>query len=145
MQLFKKNDGTGTLRELKEILFAMHPSGDFTEWIPSSKIHKMIEILKEIRKRDKYSKTVIFSQWTTLLNILGPALELHRFQYVRYDGAMSATERVEAIDTFTQDKSKTVALISLKAGGVGLNLTCATQVILMDLWWNPKVEVLVIN
>jgi SNF2 family DNA or RNA helicase len=142
-QLFDKTvEKNTTSTELKDIVFALHPSGDFNEWITSSKVKAMIEILKTVRKRDRYSKTVIFSQWTSMIDIIGVALSMDRFQYVRYDGSMSALERVEAVDSFFQDKNKTIALISLKAGGVGLNLTCATQVILMDLWWNPKVEVL---
>jgi SNF2 family DNA or RNA helicase len=135
-----KNSTDTSSKELESILLSMHPSGQFDEWITSSKIKKLLEILVETRKRDRTIKTVIFSQWTGFLNLIQTALNLHRFQFVRYDGTMSVQERVDAVDSFTSDKSKTVALISLRAGGVGLNLTCASQVVLMDLWWNPKVE-----
>jgi SNF2 family DNA or RNA helicase len=61
-------------------------------------------------------------------------------KFVRLDGSMNRLDREVVIQTFKNDAEITVFLISLKAGGTGLNLTAATQVFIMDPWWNPAVE-----
>ncbi|KAL0563722.1 hypothetical protein V5O48_018343 [Marasmius crinis-equi] len=62
------------------------------------------------------------------------------FNYTRYDGAMNKSERDRALEAVKKDPSVTVILMSLKAGGVGLNLAECNHVILADIWWNPAVE-----
>ena len=63
-----------------------------------------------------------------------------QLQHVRLDGSMSAEERRKALRRFREERGVRVLLLSLKAGGVGLNLTAATRVYLLDPWWNPAVE-----
>ena len=86
-------------------------------------------------------KSVVFSQWSAMLDLVGVALRREpQLQHVRLDGSMSAEERRKALRRFREERGVRVLLVSLKAGGVGLNLTCATRVYLLDPWWNPAVE-----
>ncbi|MBW0485311.1 hypothetical protein O181_025026 [Austropuccinia psidii MF-1] len=85
-------------------------------------------------------KSVVFSQWTKLLDKIGNALDEFRIGYARLDGTMHRTERNKNIDKLKTDPKCEVLLVSLRAGGVGLNLTCAQRVYLMEPFWNPAVE-----
>ncbi|KAJ2932690.1 hypothetical protein H1R20_g4421, partial [Candolleomyces eurysporus] len=85
-------------------------------------------------------KTIVFSQWTTMLDKIEDALELSGIRYDRLDGTMRRDERNRAMDALKYDPACEVLLVSLKAGGVGLNLTAAQRVYLMDPYWNPAVE-----
>lgn len=89
-------------------------------------------------------KVVVFSQFTTMLDLIertlrggGPALARG---YVRLDGSMSQRARDDAINSFRTSPATFVFLISLKAGGLGLNLTEASVLYLCDPWWNPAIE-----
>ncbi|CAA7268014.1 unnamed protein product [Cyclocybe aegerita] len=85
-------------------------------------------------------KTVVFSQWTSMLDKVEDALESAGIRYDRLDGTMKRDERTRAMDALKHDPGCEVLLVSLKAGGVGLNLTAAQRVYLMDPYWNPAVE-----
>ncbi|TDL28201.1 hypothetical protein BD410DRAFT_824903 [Rickenella mellea] len=85
-------------------------------------------------------KTVVFSQWTSMLDKVEDALEAAGIRYDRLDGTMKRDERTRAMDNLKHDPGCEVLLVSLKAGGVGLNLTAAQRVYLMDPYWNPAVE-----
>ncbi|KAF9015548.1 SNF2 family N-terminal domain-containing protein [Cyathus striatus] len=85
-------------------------------------------------------KTVVFSQWTSMLDKIEDALELAGIRYDRLDGTMKRDDRTRAMDALKYDPACEVLLVSLKAGGVGLNLTAAQRVYLMDPYWNPAVE-----
>lgn len=85
-------------------------------------------------------KTVVFSQWTTMLDKVEEALDFAGIRYERLDGTMKREERTKSMEALKHDKSCEVLLVSLKAGGVGLNLTAAQRVYLMDPYWNPAVE-----
>ncbi|EKM84208.1 hypothetical protein AGABI1DRAFT_67507 [Agaricus bisporus var. burnettii JB137-S8] len=89
---------------------------------------------------DNVIKTVVFSQWTSMLDKIEDALLIYKIRYDRLDGTMKREERSKALDTLKYDPGCEVLLVSLKAGGVGLNLTAAQKVILMDPCWNPAVE-----
>nr|GAT47839.1 SNF2 family DNA-dependent ATPase [Mycena chlorophos] len=89
---------------------------------------------------DGVVKTVVFSQWTTMLDKIEDALEAAAIHYERLDGTMKREERTKAMDALKHDPRCEVLLVSLKAGGVGLNLTAAQRVYLMDPYWNPAVE-----
>ena len=120
--------------DFEMILNTLHPDGKYLSWISSAKINKMIEILLESGKKETNVKTVIFSQFTTLLSQAARALEIHDFRAVTYTGAMHNDAREDVLNTFRENSKIDVILVSLKAGGVGLNLTCASQVIMLDLW-----------
>ena len=102
----------------------------------SAKIEVLLEHLDPIVRAGK--KALVFSQFTTLLDIAGKALEDKEIRFERLDGTTS--DRQGVVQRFQSSKTTHVFLISLKAGGVGLNLTAAEYVFLLDPWWNPAVE-----
>jgi SNF2 family DNA or RNA helicase len=80
----------------------------------------------------------VFSQWTRLLDLLEPHLEQAGIRFCRLDG--NTRDREKVVREFQEPNGPETMLLSLKAGGTGLNLTAADHVFLMDLWWNPAVE-----
>jgi len=86
------------------------------------------------------TKIVVFSQWTSMLDKIEDALEDAAIGYDRLDGTMKREDRTRAMDALKFDPKCEVLLVSLRAGGVGLNLTAARRVYLMDPYWNPAVE-----
>ncbi|OLL24867.1 putative ATP-dependent helicase [Neolecta irregularis DAH-3] len=110
------------------------------QYVPSAKVEKTMDILRATRKKNHRTKTLIFSQFTTLLDILEYPLREAGIKFGRYDGSLSANARNEAIVSFQDNPNITVLLVSLKAGNVGLNLTAATEVIIFDPYWNPSTE-----
>ncbi|KAF2134281.1 hypothetical protein P153DRAFT_307360 [Dothidotthia symphoricarpi CBS 119687] len=105
----------------------------------SSKVGALLDILKA-SSQDPSNKTIVFSQWTSFLNILQPHLTLHGLKYTRIDGSMSATQRDIALEALDSDPETTVMLASLSVCSVGLNLVAANQVIMADSWWAPAIE-----
>jgi SNF2 family DNA or RNA helicase len=83
-------------------------------------------------------KSLVFSQWTGLLDRVEPRLKALGIDWVRLDG--STRDRQKVIDQFQDPDGPPVFLLSLKAGGTGLNLTAADYVVHLDPWWNPAVE-----
>ncbi len=83
-------------------------------------------------------RALVFSQWTTMLDLLEPHLKRERIDFLRLDG--TTRDRVGVVSRFQQRDGPPVFLISLKAGGTGLNLTAADHVFILDPWWNPAVE-----
>jgi SNF2 family DNA or RNA helicase len=102
----------------------------------SSKLERLAEAL-ELAAAEGH-KALVFSQWTSLLDLIEPRLNTAGLQFVRLDG--STRDRGEVVDRFQSEGGPPVMLISLKAGGVGLNLTAADHVFLCDPWWNPAAE-----
>jgi len=103
---------------------------------PSSKILRLVELLDALAAGGH--KALVFSQWTSLLDLLEPHLETATLAFVRLDG--STRDRQGVVDAFQTEEGPPLMLVSLKAGGTGLNLTAADHVFLMDPWWNPAVE-----
>ncbi|WP_270852274.1 DEAD/DEAH box helicase [Clostridium tertium] len=108
---------------------------DFKE--ESAKIKAVKEIIKETIDSNK--KIIIFSQFTSVLKKIGNKLEEDDINYLYLDGSIKAKERINLVDEFN-NRDKNIFLISLKAGGVGLNLTSASVVVHFDPWWNPAVQ-----
>jgi SNF2 family DNA or RNA helicase len=104
--------------------------------VPSSKLDRLEELLVELVAEDH--KALVFSQWTSLLDRVEPRLRELGIDWVRLDG--STRDRQAVIDAFQSDEGPPVFLLSLKAGGTGLNLTAADYVIHLDPWWNPAVQ-----
>lgn len=100
-------------------------------------MEELMSILEESLANQ--SRILIFSQFTTMLSLIGEACEKEEISYFYLDGSTPSRERLELASRFNNGE-KEVFLISLKAGGTGLNLTGADTVILYDLWWNPAVE-----
>lgn len=108
--------------------------------LSSAKINILITHLKKLKKAEPQTKVVVFSQFTSFLDVLGPALTGASIHYLRFDGSMSQKERARVLTDFANRTKFSVLLISLRAGGVGLNLTCAKRVFMMDPWWSFAVE-----
>ncbi|KIM24131.1 hypothetical protein M408DRAFT_331903 [Serendipita vermifera MAFF 305830] len=159
----KKKEGTNVLngRKIKRVRGA-----PIENYKPSTKVIALLQELMPFSKKNPYSanydlmeaeeiqeldeegkqvqvnvvKSVVFSQWTTMLDKIEDALEMAGIHYERLDGTMKREERNRALDALKNDPKCEVLLVSLKAGGVGLTLTAARRVYLMDPYWNPAVE-----
>jgi superfamily II DNA or RNA helicase len=101
---------------------------------------KLDELSREIAENIGDHKALIFSQFLGMLALIKAKLDELGVKYEYFDGSTSAPDREKAIQSFQRDEEVRVFLISLKAGGVGLNLTAADYVYIVDPWWNPAVE-----
>ena len=106
----------------------------------SAKIAALTTHLKALRRDSPTAKSVVFSQFTSFLDLIAPALARASIPTLRFDGAMTQKARAATILEFTNHKKGVVLLLSLRAGGVGLNLTAARNVFMMDPWWSFAVE-----
>ncbi|EKG14829.1 SNF2-related protein [Macrophomina phaseolina MS6] len=106
----------------------------------SSKIEALLKILKATASKDKAIKTIVFSQWTSFLDILEPQLEQAGIRFARIDGTMSALARDASLEALENNPDCTVLLASLAVCSIGLNLVAASQVVLADSWWAPAIE-----
>ncbi|EIN10186.1 hypothetical protein PUNSTDRAFT_64262 [Punctularia strigosozonata HHB-11173 SS5] len=109
-------------------------------WRSSTKIEALIEELDNVRRQDATTKSIVFSQFVNFLDLIAFRLQRAGFVVCRLEGTMSPQARDATIKHFMNNVHVTVFLVSLKAGGVALNLTEASRVYLMDSWWNPAVE-----
>lgn len=101
----------------------------------NSKLDVLINIIND----SSDEKILVFSQFTKVLEVIGKRLNEENISYSYLDGKTSAKDRVKLVEEFNTNNNK-VFLISLKAGGTGLNLTSANIVVHFDPWWNPAVE-----
>jgi SNF2 family DNA or RNA helicase len=140
-KLVKQIGGNDVMAAL-EALLRLRQASCHTGLLPgqsaptSSKVELLMESLDEVIDNDH--KSLVFSQWTSMLNLVEPHLKSRGIGYVRLDG--TTRDRRKVVSTFQSDDGPPVFLISLKAGGTGLNLTEADHVFLLDPWWNPAVE-----
>jgi SNF2 family DNA or RNA helicase len=102
----------------------------------SAKLRRLLASLEQVAADGH--KALVFSQWTSMLDLVEPHLKAANIAFTRLDG--STRDRQAVVAEFQADAGPPVMLLSLKAGGVGLNLTSADHVFLLDLWWNPAVE-----
>jgi superfamily II DNA or RNA helicase len=102
----------------------------------SSKLELLMDTLEEALSEGH--KALVFSQWTSLLDLVEPLLRERGVTFARLDG--STADRGAVVKRFQDDANVSVMLLSLKAGGTGLNLTAADHVFLLDPWWNPAAE-----
>ncbi len=140
----KNPDGSGRSRiEIFSILsklrlLAIHPplAGEQFEHVSSGKMTLLDNLMEEILEEDH--KTLVFSQFLGALDRAQDTCRRHGWRYSRLTG--STRNRDVPISQFQEDPDTKVFLLSLRAGGVGINLTAADYVILLDPWWNPAVE-----
>ncbi len=104
----------------------------------SGKIDVTVELIQDFIK-EKH-KILLFSQFTSVLDSIKKVLESEGIEYFYLDGSTKASERVQLVNEFNESDKVKIFLISLKAGGTGLNLTSADIVIHFDPWWNPAIE-----
>ena len=109
------------------------------ERYPNSSV-KLEELGREITENISNHKALIFSQFLGMLSLIKEKMKELGVDYEYFDGSSTVNEREKAIQRFQNDENCRVFLISLKAGGVGLNLTAADYVYIVDPWWNPAVE-----
>jgi superfamily II DNA or RNA helicase len=137
----KLGQGGGVLAAL-EALLRLRQAACHSALVPgreaagSSKIDLLMESLDNVVAEQH--KAIVFSQWTGLLDLAEPALDAAGIPFTRLDG--STRDRGGVVRQFQDDAGPPVMLVSLKAGGTGLNLTAADHVFLLDPWWNPAVE-----
>jgi superfamily II DNA or RNA helicase len=137
----KLAEGGGVLAAL-EALLRLRQAACHAALVPgqeaetSSKTERLIEALEDVVSDGH--KALVFSQWTSLLDLLEPHLSAAGIRFSRLDG--STRDRGAVVGEFQEESGPPVLLVSLKAGGTGLNLTAADHVFLLDPWWNPAVE-----
>ncbi|OMO58307.1 SNF2-related protein [Corchorus capsularis] len=107
-------------------------------WVESTKVIALLQELETLRSSG--SKSILFSQWTAFLDLLQIPLSRNNISFLRLDGTLNQQQREKVIEQFSEDGSIMVLLMSLKAGGVGINLTAASNAFVLDPWWNPAVE-----
>ena len=116
----------------------LDPSITMDDYIGGSgKIDALMELL--VQSIEGQHKVLVFSQFTSVLKNIGRVLSENSLEYCYLDGSMASSERMKMVNEFNEG-DKNIFLISLKAGGTGLNLTSADIVIHFDPWWNPAVE-----
>ena len=108
--------------------------------LSSAKINNLLSQLKKLKRAEPATKCVVFSQFTSFLDLVAPALQSSNIAFLRFDGSMNQKDRAKTLTAFSTRPKFTVLLLSLRAGGVGLNLTCAKRVFMMDPWWSYAVE-----
>lgn len=103
---------------------------------------KIAALCRHLTAQARTTKSVVFSQFTSFLDLIGPQLARHNITFLRFDGTMSQKVRAQTLRAFTSEEadSPRVLLLSLRAGGVGLNLTAASRCYMMDPWWSFAVE-----
>lgn len=123
------------------------PSSNYDDWIdlpgsvlPSAKTRAIKAQILVWLEEDQASKIIVYTQFMPMIRILEKVCTGERFEYCKYTGGMSHDARSNAIQEFAENPRKKILLASLKAGGVGLNLTMADKVLLLDPWWNSAIE-----
>jgi SNF2 family DNA or RNA helicase len=104
---------------------------------PSTKVRQLLRIL---HKETPKHKTIVFSQFTTMLDLIEPHLKATNMRFVRYDGSMRPDAREQSLNSLRTDPKTRILLCSLKCGSLGLNLTAASRVVIVEPFWNPFVE-----
>jgi len=125
------------LLRLRQICCDPRLLGGASEETPSAKSALLAELLDEAL--DDGHRVLVFSQFTSMLDLIAGSLEAEGIAFCRLDGSMNTSQRQAAVDRF-QAGAAPVFLLSLKAGGTGLNLTAADTVVHFDPWWNPAAE-----
>lgn len=106
--------------------------------VPSAKFDYLLELIEDILAENH--KVLIFSQFVQVLVQIRQYFDSQAIRYSYLDGSMPAEERADMVQRFQNEENRQVFLLSLKAGGVALNLTAADYVVIFDPWWNPAME-----
>jgi hypothetical protein len=134
--------GGGSVLKALEALLRLRQAACHPALVPgqqaktSSKVEALVESLTNAAADGH--RCLVFSQWTSMLDLIEPGLKAAGLTFSRLDG--STPNRGELVQEFQSPEGPTVMLMSLKAGGTGLTLTAADHVFLVDPWWNPQVE-----
>lgn len=115
----------------------VRPAPGSSQIVASAKIRELSRILHAEAREHKF---IVFSQFTSMLDLIEPFLRKDGFKFTRYDGSMRNDEREASLRRLREEPSCRVLLCSLKCGSLGLNLTAATRVVIVEPFWNPFVE-----
>ena len=138
----KLRDGGKDLMKALEALLRLRQAACHPALLPgqhaasSAKLDRLMDSLVEVTADGH--RALVFSQWTSLLDLVEPRLRAEHIAFSRLDG--STRDRAGVVEEFQNESGPDVLLLSLKAGGTGLNLTAADHVFLLDPWWNPAAE-----
>ncbi|RAH68766.1 DEAD/DEAH box helicase [Aspergillus aculeatinus CBS 121060] len=151
-----RDKAAGGSAKLGDVYDAAERTADTPAQMPMEECHessfdlspKMIALLKNLerQKRDTSQsglrpvKSVVFSQWTKMLDLIATVLHSNNYNYVRLDGGSSLTDRRLALEKFTRNESCTVMLASIGSAGEGIDLTAANSIHIMEPHWNPMLE-----
>ncbi|KIW44355.1 uncharacterized protein PV06_05369 [Exophiala oligosperma] len=113
---------------------------EFGQVLPSAKLTATKAAILNWREKNESDKIIIYTQFLGLCRILARMCEAEGWGYVNFNGKMTLEAREKAIDKFRDKPEVCIMICSLKAGGIGLNLTMASKVIILDLWFNSSVE-----
>ena len=130
-----------TKRRRKSILDTI----DKSTFQTSTKMEALMEELSKMIKNDLGAKAIVFSQFVSMLDLIEYRIQIGGIKCTKLQGSMNIDQRDEVIKEFNEDHECKVLLISLKAGGVALNLTVANYIYIMDPWWNPAAEMQAID
>lgn len=129
----KSRHTTTTAQKIKKL------TAKYGGFLTSAKMAKTLSLVQEVTEKTDDEKIIVFSHFTGAFDLMGMVLNNNGISYLRYDGSMNIDLKNSTIRRFYSGPER-VLLISLKAGNVGLTLTCASHVIIMDPFWNPFVE-----
>ena len=152
-RLLKKIDEEGITKSGMDVLEALlrlrqicdHPALVKKDDASQYSSVKVEELIREVEENAGQHKVLVFSQFTEMLHIIRDQFDEAGIQYSYLDGSLAMEKRREEVTKFQDDDEIRVFLISLKAGGVGLNLTVADYVYIVDPWWNPAAEMQAID
>lgn len=152
-RLLKKIDEEGIAKSGLDVLEALlrlrqicdHPALVKKDDAALSSSVKIEELIREVQENAGEHKVLIFSQFTEMLHLIRDQFEDAGIKYSYLDGSLAMEKRRDEVSKFNEDESVRAFLISLKAGGVGLNLTVADYVYIVDPWWNPAAEMQAID
>ncbi len=141
-EVLDKLEAGGSVFAALELLLRLRQACCHVSLVPGQLSHKSSKIDLLIQTLENSialgHRALIFSQWTSYLNLIEPHLKSNNITFSRLDG--TTQNRQQIVEEFQTSTTSSVMLISLKAGGIGLTLTAADHVFLMDPWWNPTVE-----
>ena len=109
------------------------------EWMNSGKVQTLLELLKKYKANG--DRALVFSQFTSVMDILGWVFDDHDIPFMRMDGSTPIAERQGLMDVFHSDTSIPVFMLSTKSGGAGINLACANKVVIFDSSFNPQDDI----
>ncbi|KAF1948806.1 hypothetical protein CC80DRAFT_497964 [Byssothecium circinans] len=109
------------------------------EWMDSGKVAKLVQLLKQFKANG--DRAILFSQFTSVMDILQWVLDDEDIAYSRIDGSTAISDRQPLIDQFYADEEIPVFMLSTKSGGAGINLACANKVIIFDSSFNPQDDI----
>jgi len=131
----KEEDVLGSMKK-RSVLSRLN----MDQYQPSAKIEGLVKSLQQMREESSENKAIVFSQYTNMIDLTEWRLKKAGIHVVKLLGSMPLKQRRAVLQSFRNDSTVSCILLSLKAGGEGLNLQAASHVMVLEPWWNPAVE-----